>query len=681
MLTEPEPAAVVPARRSSPALADHFVALLDAVAEGITVQDASGALVHANSAAAALVGCQSGRELLDAEDGSEKFALFDEAGARVSLTDLPGRLVLAGEPAPERLLRFSLLDGSAERWALVCAQPMRGPNGERWAVNTFRDVTDRRAAELHASRALAAEAAQREAEKASAQLASIFNGITDPFSVLDRELRIVYINDFGARLVGRKPHEIIGKRAWDLAPEAKDGPAHKAYERVLETRQTMTIEQFYARWNRWYESTIYPIQDGIAVYTRDVTVRKSAMELTARMGRHAALRADVSAILADEREVPAMLRRTCEALVEHLEVAFARVWTLDETGTTLLLQASAGMYTHIDGGHRAVPVGKFKIGRIAQYQRPHLSNDVTHDPEVGNPEWAAREGMVAFAGYPLLVDGKLVGVLAMFARHALPEDTTSSLATIADLVAQGLVRRRTERELQHRLEDLARSNSELEQFAYVASHDLQEPLRMVASYNQLLARRYKGKLGTDADEFIGFTVEGVTRMQRLINDLLAYSRVGTRFSERVEVDLHKVYEIAIGNLQRAIHDEGATVTCEHLPYVLADEGQMIQLLQNLIGNAIKFHGEAAPKIEVGQRPDGAFYVKDNGIGIDPQFFERIFVIFQRLNPRENYPGTGIGLAICKKIVERHAGKIWVESAPGQGSTVLFTLGPARRAAT
>ncbi|HSN27792.1 MAG TPA: PAS domain-containing protein, partial [Kofleriaceae bacterium] len=590
------------------------------------------------------------------------------------------QLTLESRGGHELQYRIVRPDGTV-RWLqahghLVCDEA----GSPQRLIGVCRDVTDQRAAELNAARALAAEVAQHEAEKASSQLQSIFNGITDPFSVLDRELRIIYVNETGARQIGKTPRELIGKRIWDVVPDAKDSSFHRAYQRVLETRTTLSIEEYYAPWDRWYESTIYPILDGIAVFSRDVTVRKSAMELTSRMGTHAALRADISGILSDEREIPAMLRRACEALVEHLDVAFARVWTLDETGTTLILQASAGMYTHTDGGHRAVPVGKFKIGRIALHKRPHLSNDVPHDPEVGNPEWASREGMVAFAGYPLLVDGKLVGVLAMFARHALPEDTTSSLSTIADLVGQGLVRKRTELELQHRLEDLARSNSELEQFAYVASHDLQEPLRMVASYNQLLARRYKGKLGSDADEFIGFTVEGVTRMQRLINDLLAYSRVGTRFSERVEIDLHKIYEIAIGNLQRAIHDAGATVTCEHLPFVLADEGQMIQLLQNLIGNAIKFHGDEPPQVEVGQRPDGAFYVKDNGIGIDPQFFDRIFVIFQRLNPREKYPGTGIGLAICKKIVERHGGKIWVESTPGQGSTVLFTIGHLRRVA-
>jgi light-regulated signal transduction histidine kinase (bacteriophytochrome) len=288
--------------------------------------------------------------------------------------------------------------------------------------------------------------------------------------------------------------------------------------------------------------------------------------------------------------------------------------------------------------------------------------------------------MVSFAGYPLVVDGKLIGVLAMFARYALPEDTTSVLATISDLVAQGLVRRRTETELEHRLQDLARSNAELEQFAYVASHDLQEPLRMVASYNQLLARRYKGKLDKDADDFIGFSVEGVTRMQRLINDLLEYSRVGTRGGERVEVDLAEVLGHVRSNLERAIADTKAIITNDPLPRVQADQGQMLQLLQNLVGNAIKFHrDDEAPAVHVGMKPDGqTFFVKDNGIGIDSQFFERIFVIFQRLNAREKYPGTGIGLAICKKIVERHGGRIWVESEPGKGSTVLFTLPTPRR---
>lgn len=233
-----------------------------------------------------------------------------------------------------------------------------------------------------------------------------------------------------------------------------------------------------------------------------------------------------------------------------------------------------------------------------------------------------------------------------------------------------------QQELQAHVKALGRSNQELEQFASVASHDLQEPLRMVSSYVQLLARRYQDKLDEDAQEFIHYAVDGAHRMQQLINDLLTFSRVGTRGQAFKPTDCEVVLQHTLTNLQTAITETNTTITHDPLPTIMGDEMQMLQLFQNLIGNAIKFHGEHPPKIHIGAKQNShkwTFSVQDNGIGLEPQYAERIFVIFQRLHGRNEYPGTGIGLAVCKKIVERHGGQIWVDSEPGKGTTFYFTI--------
>ncbi|AKG23690.1 sensor histidine kinase [Calothrix sp. 336/3] len=231
-------------------------------------------------------------------------------------------------------------------------------------------------------------------------------------------------------------------------------------------------------------------------------------------------------------------------------------------------------------------------------------------------------------------------------------------------------------ELAQLAHDLERSNAELKKFAYVASHDLQEPLNQVANYVQLLEMRYHEALDEDAKEFIDFAVEGVSLMQTLIDDVLAYSKVDVQGVEFQLTEVDSALERALGNLRGRIAESNAVITHDGLPTILADSTQLMQLFQNLLGNAIKFRSHQAPKIHIGAErleDEWLFSVQDNGIGIDPRFSDRIFVIFQRLHTREEYPGTGMGLAICKKIVECHRGKIWVESQVGEGATFYFTV--------
>jgi signal transduction histidine kinase len=237
-------------------------------------------------------------------------------------------------------------------------------------------------------------------------------------------------------------------------------------------------------------------------------------------------------------------------------------------------------------------------------------------------------------------------------------------------------RRQAEQDLARKVEELARSNADLEQFAYVASHDLQEPLRMVTAYTQLLAERYRGKLDADADKFIGYASEGAMRMQVLIQDLLAFSRVGRSGSSNESIDCNTVMQEVLQALSAAVEESGAVISYPQLPQIQGDRTQLGQVFQNLIGNAIKFRGKEAPKISVqaeNKDEQWCFEVSDNGIGIPPENSGHVFEVFYRLHARSEYPGNGIGLAICKKIIERYGGRIWVESQGGSGSHFKFTL--------
>ncbi|MET0652572.1 MAG: PAS domain S-box protein, partial [Hyphomicrobiaceae bacterium] len=530
-------------------------------------------------------------------------------------------------------------DGSAFPIEIMLS-PLQSDEG-MLVTAAIRDISVRKAAEEHLGHM-------------EGRYRGLLEAAPDAMVVVNQSGEIVLLNVQAEKQFGYRRDELIGQKVTNIIPE---GFAERLVADDLRSAQDALDQKIGAGIEliaRRKDGSAFPIEimlsplqsdEGMLVTAaiRDISVRKAAEEHLAQMeGRYRGL----------------------------LEAAPDAMVVVNQNGEIVLLNVQAEKQF---GYRRDALLGQKVTNIIPEGFAERLVADALRSTEDALDQTIGT-------GIELIARRKDGSAFPIEIMLSPLESSDGMLVTAA--IRDISTRRAAEAHLRQKMKELHRSNEELEQFAAIASHDLQEPLRMVASYTQLLARRYKGKLDADADTYIAFAVDGAGRMQRLIQDLLTYSRVGTKGKDLKDTSSEEAFQRALENLRGAIEDSGALVTHDPLPEVLADERQLVQLFQNLVGNAIKYQNPGIPKIHVGAARNGAekwvFSVQDNGLGIDPQYFGRIFGMFQRLHKRDEFAGTGIGLAICKKIVERHGGKISVESQPGHGSTFRFALAESQR---
>lgn len=597
--------------------------IIEQMGEGVFVADSQRRFLLVNSAATALTGALP-EERIDDWAGRSRF--FEVDRSCLDPTNLPIARALRGEAVTDAEVVLQRPDRPHPIVVNVTSRPLYDEEKKVvGAVSVFRDVT-------------AQKEAERKLQISHQRVTKILTSITDAYYFVDRDWRAQEMNPAAATLFGKSEKEIVGKNFWNVFPETINSPFYHLFHRAVEHNVPVHAEGFSRASNRWIEVHGYPSEEGLTVYFRDISQQKKSQEVLHRQAK----------ILAHMAEGVVVTNE--DGVITYANPAFELTFGY-EAGELL------GKDVAILNAEQELSRGM--IEKHIQY----LRRDGTWSGEIHNRR----------------KDGSLFYTRANMCAVEI-DGNRSFISVQEDITA----RRLSQQRLKKSAEEIARSNRELETFAYMASHDLKEPLRTISNYLTLLDRKHGGALGPEACEYMEFAMDASRRMQHLIDDLLDYSKVSMKARQVVPVDCELVLRDVRRNLRASTEETGAEIQISHLPIIEGDAFQLGQLFQNLLTNSIKYRRPTVPpKIvidSVHRDEEWVFRVKDNGIGIDMSFAERIFQLFQRLHTYQEYPGTGLGLAACKRIVERHGGRIWVESQPGEGSSFYFTIpDPAVRA--
>ncbi|MCC7207284.1 MAG: PAS domain S-box protein [Anaerolineae bacterium] len=626
--------------------------ILQNVGAGITAQRAPDhRIMFVNETAAQLSGFSSPDEMLNlrAEQIRDLFELYDERGQLIDLSQMPGRRAVSERTGAGNVTyRSRRKDTGLERWIHLRSVPIYDEKGDpALVVSIMHDITDQKRL----------EAVHRQEEQ---RLRTVLDNLGILVGLLTPDGILIEANRTALQVANLKPEDVIGKpfeeTYWWSYSEAVQAQLRDAIERARKGEMVAYDVKVRTGEDKWMiiAFQLAPIyEDGHIRY-----LLPSAVDITQRVQYEQEL-----------REVNGMLHWHQQRLVRIVNNIPGIIWE----SVTEPAQERPRLTFVSDQIEKFLG---YKAGEF--HANPELWQKVIHPADIHEAresvQAALERNRTASAEFRMISKDGRVFPVETHTTQVPAEDgqTTYSVGVIMDITS----RKAAEERAAEYAAELKRSNEELHQFAYVASHDLQEPLRMVSSYLQLLEKHYGDKLEGDAKEYIEFAIDGAVRMKALIMDLLTYSRVESQTRNMTWAQSQRALEQALTNLKITIDERKAAVTADTLPPVWGDELQLTQLFQNLVGNAIKFASDKPPEVHVGVERRGdewLFSVKDNGIGIEAQYQERIFAIFQRLHSKGKYPGTGIGLAICRKIVERHGGRIWVESTPKQGSTFFFTI--------